>query len=289
MTDSPAIIPATALDRALPPRLEVRPRSSGTLVGGSIAAVIAVVAFTAPFVAFNPGERPWFIWFASFWIAAFASLFSGFYLHHSRSAAGPHGWVLREDGSLFINLRSHLNTNFDPETASVVVLRPDQVKALRTVREKGIRTHVADGVVHENPIRREYLDIFFCGDAEAVAKALTEERARRGKGVTGTSRHNHTSVLLRPDGALRIAFRDETNRLRPGLRAVCEALAGRYPIAEELHTEQARLRHMDEAAAESRLIEMLERGERVQAIKLAQKLYKLNTTDAVHFVDELGG
>lgn len=134
---------------------------------------------------------------------------------------------MREDGAhLLINLRSHLNTHFDSATPSVLVLPQRRVRSLRVVSERGVRTHVGDnGVIFESAIRGEFLDVAFDGDTVAVAAALAAEGARRGK---GGSRFNRSALRMLPDGTLRIASRDETNRLRPGLDVLGRQLGFRY-------------------------------------------------------------
>ena len=198
------------------------------------------------------------------------------------------GSYARTARTLLVNLRSHLNTHFDPETPSVLVLPRRRVRSLRVVHERGVRTHVADdGGVQENPIRREFLDIVLDRDAGAVSAALEAESRRPAKALLGSYRYRHSAVRMLPDGVLRIAWRDETNRLYPALSVVCRYLRQYYRFAEEGQSEQAPLRALDAGDLETRLLEMAARGECMEAIKLAKTLYGMSTSDAVRFVDEL--
>jgi len=156
---------------------------------------------------------------------------------------------------------------------------------LRVVRERGVRTHVGDnGVIFENPIRREFLDVAFDCDTVAVAAALVAEGARRGK---GGSRFNHSALRMLSDGTLRIAWRDETNRLCPGLDVLRRQLGFRYRFTEAEPDEQAPLQALDRADQGSRLLDMVARGERMEAVALARVLYGMGTTEAVQFIDGL--
>lgn len=291
--DQVVVLPAAALADLPPARLEVRQRRLASTVVGGVAALIAIAAAIAPLALADAEVPRWLAFLAALWIGGFAALFAYLYLRNAICAGSPAGWVLREDGEhLLVNLRSHLNAHFDPTTFSVVVLPRRRVRSLRISQERGLRTHVDDdGTIFENPIRREFLDIAFDGDADAVGNALAAEQARWGRAPLGRSRANHSAVRLLPDGVLRVAWHDETNRLRPPLRSVRRELAQRYRFAETASDaqtpHQTPLRALDRAAQEARLREMVSRGERVEAIALAKVLYGMDTTDAVRFVDSL--
>jgi hypothetical protein len=286
MYDSVIILPAAALDGLPPPLLEVRQRRLAGLIIGSIAALIAITAGAGPFVVYD-GEGPlWLLLLFVLWIGGFAALIAWLCLRHALKSRSPHGWVLRENGThLLVNLRSHLNTHFDPATPSLLLLPRRRVRSLSVVRERGVRTHVGGhGVIYENPISREFLDITFDGDTMAVAAAVAAEGTRRSK---RGARFNHSALRMLPNGNLRISWRDETNRLHPDLAAVSRRLSLSYRFAEVVSTEQAPLRTLDRAGQESCLLEMVSRGERMSAIALAKVLYGMDTKEAKHFVDGL--
>jgi hypothetical protein len=287
--DSVAVVPAAELAGLPPTRWEARQRRLAGMITGGIAGLIALAVVAGAFVLYLRDGASWPLWpllLAVSWFGGIAALIAWLSLRHIVNASGPDGWVLREDGThLLVNLRSHLNTHFDPTTPSVLVLPKSRVRSLQVLRERGVRTHVGDyGVVFENPIRREFLDIAFAGDAAAVAAALAAEATRRS---AGGSRFHHSAVRMLPDGTLRIAWRDETNRLRPSLDACRRQLSPRYRFAAAASGEQKPLEELDATAKESRLLEMLARGERMEAVALAKVLYGMSTTEAVDFIDTL--
>jgi hypothetical protein len=289
MYDSVAILSSAELGGLPPVRWEARPRRLASVITGSITGLIAISVVVGPFVLYKGEGGLWTLVplvLAVLWFGGITALIAWLCLRHIVNASGPNGWVLRDDGAhLLVNLRSHLNTHFDPTTPSVLVLPKSRVRSLRVVREHGVRTHVGDyGVVFENPIRREFLDIAFDGDTEAVTAALAAEGTRRSK---GGSRFHHSAVRMLPNGRLRIAWRDETNRLRPGLDTSRRQLSFQYRFAEAESNEQKPLQELDKAATESRLLEMVARGERMKAVALAKVLYDMGTTEAVHFIDTL--
>jgi hypothetical protein len=289
MDDAVAVLPSTSIDDLPPASLEVRQRRLTSAIIGGIAGLIAVSVMTGAFIWYDSGGPLAIVLPAALWFGGFAALFTWLSLRHTLKAGGTAGWVLRENGThLLVNLRSHWNTHFDPGTPSVLVLPQRRVVSLSVVHEHGVRTHVGDyGVIFENPFRREFLDIAFDGETAAVVAALAAEGARWGKAALGRSRSNHSAVRLLPTGMLRIAWRDENNRLRPGLDSLRRQLSPRYRFVEAGVSEQSPLRALDRAGQESRLLEMLTRGERMEAVALAKVLYSMSTTEAVHFVDSL--
>lgn len=288
--DSVAVVPSAELAGLPPIRCEARQRRLAGVITGSIAGLIALAVVAGAFVLYLRDGASWPLVLAVLWFGGIAALIAWLSLRHIVNASGPDGWVLREDGAhLLVNLRSHLNTHFDPTTPSVLVLPKRQVRNLRVVRERGVRTHVGDyGVVFENPIRREFLDIAFDGDAAAVAAAVAAALAAEGtRRSEGGSRFHHSAVRMLPNGTLRIAWRDEANRLRPSLDTCRRQLSPRYRFAEAGSSEQKPLDELDVTAKESRLLEMVLRGERMEAVALAKVLYGMSTTEAVHFIDTL--
>ncbi len=283
------LLPAAEADALPAPRLEVRQRRLGTAVVGVIAAAVTVAVCLAGLIAAEGDASLWLVVPAVLFVGGFSALFASVYLHHARSAGGPQGWVLREDGEhLVVNLRSHLNTHFDRETALVLVLPRQRVRSLRVIGEDGLRADVRNGGrIVEHRVRREYLDIEFSGDSEAVRAALAAEGTRRGKATLGTSRYNHSALRMLPDGLLRVAWRDESNRLRPSLPAVREALRFGYRFMDGASAEAAPIASLDRTGQESRLLDMAARGERLQAVALAKVLYGMDTTEAKRFIDEL--
>lgn len=287
--DSVAIMPSAALAGLPPIRWEARQRRLASMITGGIAGLVALIVVAGAFALYLRDGTSWPLWplvLAVLWFGGIAALIAWFSLRHVVNAGGPDGWVLRDDGAhLLVNLRSHLNTHFDPATPSVLVLPERRVRSLSVVRERGVRTHVGDyGVVFENPIRREFLDIAFDGDTVAVAATLAAEGTRRSE---GGSRFHHSAVRMLPNGTLRIAWRDETNRLHPGLDICRRRLSPRYRFAEAGSSEQKPLQDLDVEGQESRLLEMVARGERMEAVALAKVLYGMTTTEAVHFIDTL--
>lgn len=287
--DSVAIVPSAALAGLPPIRWEARQRRLASLITGGIAGLVALIVVAGAFALYLRDGASWPLWplvLAVLWFGGIAALIAWLSLRHVVNAGGPDGWVLRDDGAhLLVSLRSHLNTHFDPATPSVLVLPERRVRSLSVVRERGVRTHVGDyGVVYENPIRREFLDIAFDGDTAAVAAALAAEGTRRS---AGGSRFHHSAVRMLPNGTLRIAWRDETNRLHPSLDICRRRLSPSYRFAEAGSSDQKPLQDLDVKAQESRLLEMVARGERMEAVALAKVLYGMTTTEAVHFIDTL--
>ena len=96
-----------------------------------------------------------------------------------------------------------------------------------------------------------------------------------------------TGVSVRPDGVLRIDWRTRATRLKPKLKDVLADLARAYPLAADLATEQQQARHLDHAAQEQRLIDMVRQGNVIDAVVIARDLYGVTTTEAKQEIERL--
>lgn len=292
VSDEIAVVGMAALPPPAPDALEVRQSRVVTAIMAAVFVAIAGAAVLAPYVAFDAEERPGLALAASWWIGSWMAMFAYFYLRHARGARGADGWVLRAEGDrLLINLRSHLNTHFDPQAPAVLVVPRRRIRWMRAADQHGRRAHVDDdGALHQNPIWRQFLEITF-DDPATVKSALAEETGRTGPGVLGSrSRYRHSAFRwLDDEGVLRIAWRDEQNRLLPRLEEACDFLRRHFRFAEEVSSAEADIKSLSRAEQEDRLAAMVARGEDMEATKLARLLYGMDLTTAVQFVRELRG
>ncbi|GEM_PF-5655655 len=272
--------------------LEVRQAWFLTASLGAVFAAIAATAIVAPYFGFTSDERPIAAVVAGWWIGGWMALFAKFLLRHARSARAAHGWVLRlsRDG-LQVNLRSHLNLHFDQQAPAVLVMPRRRIRWLRIVDERGQRAQVASSDrLQQTTIRRRFLDIACDTEPELIQAALTEERQRTGPGLFGRSRYKNSAVRwLDDERVLRVAWRDETNRLRPSLEAVEAFLRPLFRFAADSDRREADIRSIGRAEQEDRLTAMVARGDDLEAIKLARLLYGMDLTEARRFVQELRG
>lgn len=286
-TDAPILVPASAV-AAQAGELVVRASWRWPAVAFAVLAPLAAAALVAPWALAD--EPPhWAAVAASLWVGLWLALFASHFWRALRCARGPGGWTLRASPDrLLVNLRSYLNADLPGDDPVVLVLPRRCVKWLRAVEVFGKRAHRdEDGVVHENPIRRSYLDIAVDGDLAAAGAELAREAQRRRPGLIGSSRYMHGSAALRGADVVRIFWRDESNRLTPGLAEARSTLARWHRFAEDDSASEPALAALSSAERETRLLEMVERGEEVQAIGLARELYGYDTTTAVQFVREL--
>lgn len=283
------VLPANGLEALAPPRLEVRQRRLTGVVVAAIAVLIAVIGvlFVA---AWYQGEAPvWVVLIAVLCASGCVGLYRWLGLKQAQRPSEHGAWVLREDGAhLLVNFQSNLNRHFDPSFPSVLVLPRQRVRSLTVVRQSGLPMHAGDSrLILEKRVRRLFLDIAFDGDRETVAAALVTEAGRGGKTHFSNSSCALGAVSMLPGNVLRITWRDEHNRLEPGMEQVRRKLAGRYRFAEEDLGAQPAIKTLERAEQEARLLEMVARGERLQAIALAKVLYNMETSEAVDFVDGL--
>ena len=282
------LLPANALAALPPPRLEVRQRRTGSMLAGMLAMLITIAALPLAYAWYQSGA-PLRLVLPVVVCTGGSALYGWICLRQWRRADASGGWVLREDGAhLLVNLRSHLNTHFDPATPSVLVLPRRRVHCLTIVQQHSLRPRAGDKrALFDNRARRVFLDIAFDGDREPIAAAIAAEAVRRGKTRFGSSRHQHSAVSMLPGKVLRVHWRDEHNRLQPALAQVRRALAGRYRFLDADAAMQTPIKTLERAEQEARLLDMVARGERLQAIALAKVLYGMETAEAIDFIDGL--
>lgn len=270
-----------------PIRFEARQTWLGITLMGWILLLAGLAGMGAPYYFYPGGERPLGPLMAGWWGGGWMFLFGWILQKSGRKARAPGGWVLRWDGlRLQVNLRSYLNDNYPPDPATTVSWSPSDIRWLRTVDQQGQRTRVDEGQVQNTSIRRRYLDIAVEGSLEAVERVLREETRRYAPGMLGSKvRHPHATVRVLPEGILRIAWRDETNALTPSLDEAKRRLQPPFPFQLEAREQESPLAKGEDL--EGKLLDMVIRGEEMEAIKLARTLYDMDLTRAVQFVREL--
>lgn len=222
--------------------------------------------------------------------AWFAYMMGGFLLlivlivwHTLRASLRDSSWRVRATtNGLYVKVRSFLNHSLSAEDPVVVYLPKPEIVGLREHRIWA-RRPASDN--NETVQRLVFLEVLLHDeDLDDLVQLLKHERAiNPGKqsGVSLISRHYPVRVL--PGGIVQIDW----SGLTPGLKRAVELLGGVYRVLDDQHTRQQRFTDLDKTAKEDRLLELVERGETMGAVKLAKELYGYNTTQAKTFVDDL--
>lgn len=279
------LLPANALAALPPPHLEVRQHRAGSLLAATLATLLAIASAPLAFAWYRAGMPLWEMLLTA---GCASGLYGWISLRKLPHPSAPADWVLREDGThLLVNLHPHPNARFDPFKPSVLVLPRNRVRSLTVARRHGLSLHAG----RHRPLFADraggiFLDIAFDGEREPVSAAIAGTSASRRKRCFDSFLLKQGAVSMLPGNVLRVTWRDERNRLHPELEQLRYALAGRYRFLENAETHVS-IKPLDRAEQETRLLEMVARGERLQAIALAKVLYGMATEEATDFIDGL--
>jgi hypothetical protein len=224
-----------------------------------------------------------------------AALFTGFFAYIGwrafRAGLRSSNWILRAASEgLYVKFRSYMNDTLSQDDPVVVFIPKAEVRALRAHREKTRRPDSGDGGSGEIVVPRRYLEIELRdpADISEVAEHLARERARREPGFAGTKmKLNHYPVRTLPQGVVRIDWAGPDASVRPRLPRVLKILGWHYQVTTPADSTQRSAAELGPEEQEDRLIEMVECGEMIAAVKLARQLYGYDMTEAVEFVETL--
>jgi len=207
------------------------------------------------------------------WLALWFFIFALFCFMLVRARLRPTAWLARlQTDGLLLNFRSHLNWHFPPEHKVIAHIPFNDIE--------WIREHKVQRTIDEETQRKRYLELKVDTPvAEQLEKYLSEERQRR------SSRFSRDYPVQVIDGnVIRIEW-----GAHPRLREFLHAVQPYIALQEKAQTaiDFKSLQTLDRVEQERRLIELIEAGDRINAIQAARLLYKFNLTEANRFIDEL--
>lgn len=249
-----------------------------------IGSALVVFIFT-PDLIDRSASAPIFV---LYWMLAVAVLGLSFLDYFRRARSLPSNWLLRTDPQgLTLKFRSYLNHHFDPADICIVRIPYKEIEWAKKTRER--RIHKGSGQGEREVHFHTWLDLKLCSrQLETLAEHLQSERMREApwrRTWYGRTRGkaSHNPVRLLKDGVLRIEY-----GVRPGLKQLFQRLQGRVVQAPpaQRHTDVTQLQDATRATQEAQILELIEMGDSIQAIKVAQDLYGLSATEAKRFADE---
>lgn len=197
-------------------------------------------------------------------------------------------WLVRaSDDGLFIHFRSYLNDRLSAEDSTVVFLGYSDIRSARLVHER-LRTLDSDG---EKTETRRLVELELAVDPTPLAQALATECSRPGAPQkrwygSSTTLYRDYPVLMQSPPFLRVEW-----RAVPSATAFLEGLRQRVEIAPPIKTSEdfANLKGLTREQQEQRLRDLNQRGQTIEAVHLARRLYGMDLTQASKFVKELDG
>lgn len=186
---------------------------------------------------------------------------------------------------LWIKYRSYLNSHFPPEDLQIIELRYDAIEFVGLIRRKEILPGQKNGTVtkyskHLDFVLRQSFD-------DVLPEALLSERNARAPQRKGIRSKSLDYPVRDKEGRI---VRVRISGCRPGWKAALQELA-RNGVAlspDQRETEDYTLSVEDRRQIDDRLIQLVEQGNTIAAVKLACRHYDMGLAEAREFVHELG-
>jgi len=201
----------------------------------------------------------------------------------------PSNWLVRmNETGIYVQYRSYLNYELNPDDPSVVFLAFGEIASARLIKERVVAPDMGDpGRTQTQYLRHVELEL--SGDAAPLANALqTElgESAPAEKHWYGTSStlYRDYPVAMSAPASVRIHW-----DVVPGTQKFLDALRPYTVIADPVSLKQdfTHLKALSREEQQKQLRELVARGQNITAIYTASKLYGCSLGEASQMVDSL--
>jgi hypothetical protein len=198
-------------------------------------------------------------------------------------------WLIRmTDHGLFVKFRSYLNHHFSNQDPTVLFLPFSEIRSARLVKERRELPDPDDGSRSTKTIKtRRLIELELAGDSTEFGEALADERKRVfNKSAHGDvkTRFHHLPVRLVSATLLTIEW-----SVVPRVEKFLDDLT-RHTLVQSVHKSSkdfVDLQSLSPADQESRLRELAESGDVIEAVAIARRLYSYDLTTAKTFVESL--
>ena len=229
-------------------------------------------------------------WKVGYFFGPFLLLFVLFTMGYVTARFHPSNWLVRmNDTGIFVQYRSYLNYNLSPDDPSVVFLSFGEIASAHLLKERVESPDpMKSGATQTQYLR--YVELELSGDTKALVTALIDERSESAPmkkswygGSSSTLYHDYPVTMTAPP-FLRIRW-----DVVPRAKAFLEALRPYSVISEtvSLTHDFAHLQSLSPDAQQEQLRELAARGQTVNAIYAARKLYGCSLEEAKEMVDGL--
>jgi hypothetical protein len=209
-----------------------------------------------------------------------------------RARFRPTNWLVwvRADG-LWINLRSYQDQS-EQDALAVVELGYREIAEVGRRIERYTTPSSNGGSVQHKLVS---LDVHLLeADSGELAAALAANRNRKQPEwgclgfIRGSSKPAHFSVTLPTPKLMRVAWYGGAHHgVSPSLARVLARLAENVRVAEEVRDERADWRKLTDEEIDNQVLELVSRGNRMDAIHLLVRRRGYSHTDAHRFVEDL--
>ena len=225
----------------------------------------------------------------AYYIAALVFVFLWIYQAMVLARFRPTNWLVRvSDRGLYIKFRSYLNHHFPEGDLTVVYIPFREMRQTRVVRElQEVLDTDGSGTTTR---RRTVVEIELKDDAPAIGQALSAERrtgapkAGQGFGI-GAGKYRHYPVRMATPRIVVLEW-----GVVPRAAEFLSVMAVHTPVqAAEITRDYTALGAVQQHEQESRLLELTENGQMLDAVRLARSLYGFDLTQATRFIEGLSG
>jgi hypothetical protein len=201
-------------------------------------------------------------------------------------------WLVRaNDEGLFVQFRSYLNYRFPADRQTVAFIPYSAVRSARAMRERR-ELPDPDSRRHPNSTtiqRATTVHLEVTGDTGPLARALDDESrlaVGESRGDGPRTRYRHVPVRMPSPGRLEIEW-----AVVPRADSLLALLSSHGVPTDTVDATQdyAHLETLDRNEQEKRLLELVEQGNTIAAIRIARQLYGWDLTRAKNFIDGLRG
>lgn len=256
--------------------------------------VLLAVLWAIPTGVAGGGGPGWIVWLTAALPALLTPPMVGSWLRRGRRA----NWVLalHRDG-LWLNLRDCEFCEAEPGDTALFIPYREIASAAKSVSRYTLPSTEPRSVTHRDVALVLTLNV---PATQSVRAALAADKARPltvkkyfGGLITVQSSRGGAPVEALDGDRLRIMFSDATRGVSPRLGRVLRVLADFIAVGAEPapQTSQptADWRHMDDAAFDALVLQLADRGRRIDCVKLLKERRGMTTTEACKFYDELTG
>jgi hypothetical protein len=225
----------------------------------------------------------------AYYIAALLFAFLWIYQTMVIARFRPTNWLVRvTDRGLYVKFRSYLNHHFPEGDPTVVYIPFRDMRLTRAVREvQAVPDTDGRGTLTS---RRTVVEIELKDDAPEVDRALAAERRAEAPKVarwygSSTGKYRHYPVRMAAPRTIAIEW-----GVLPRAARFLAAMAVHAPVeSAEVVRDFTALGALQRHEQESRLLELIDKGQVLDAVRLARTLYDYNLTQAKQFIEELSG
>lgn len=213
-----------------------------------------------------------------------SSLLTLLYLTRTREFFSSRNWLLRFNSQQVMIQIAPIGSR-DPERCFVLALEKNEIEWFRPYAYSS----TYEGSDGPEVVAANYLDIQLrTQDTAEIATHIA--KASTPRIWCGFHAAINVPVRLLDGPMIRLVWvsKSPESFMKPGLKKTARLLAEHYPVLAKVVDQNSTGQATEkQKAMEDQIVQLIQTGETIQAIKLARKRYGFSLTDAKQFVDEL--